>query len=249
MVLKNIETYTADRHRLVLAVDSDDRNLLFLSKLLKQFEYDAFAVGTAKEALEIAAAICPVLIITGRQLDAGNDALGFIRSFRLVNPTCTAPFIVLTAKPDPAFERDCLSAGALTCLRSPVTVENFYRVIQVAIEPVPRMTIRISTNLPATINGMRKVECLRDLSEDGAYILTNLLHPLSTKVTVRIKLSDCVVSADAVVIYLKRPEEDRKGQSGMGLQFVRISQESQERIRLFIRSELSKGIKPSRSAR
>ena len=249
MELKDIETFTADRRRLVLAVDSNERNLQLLSRLLKQFEYDAFTVGTVTEALEIAAAVCPVLIVTGQRLDARNDALGFIRAFRSVNPTCTAPFIVLTDKPDPVFERDCLGAGALTCLHSPVTAENFYRVIQVAIEHIPRMTIRISTNLPATIDGMRKVECLRDISEDGAYLLTNVLHPLNTKVTVRIKVSDCVVSADAVVIYVKRPEEDRKGQSGMGLQFMRISQEDQQRIRLFIRSELSKGIKLSRSAR
>lgn len=249
MVLTNIERYTAGRGRLVLAVDSNERNLRFLSELLKQFAYDAFAVGTATEALEFATAICPVLVVTARQLDDGNDALGFIRSFRSVNPTCTAPFVVLTTKTDPAYERDCLSAGALTCLRSPVTLENFYRVIQVAVEPVPRMTIRISTNLPVTIDGMQKVACLRDISEDGAYILTNSRHPLNTKVTVRIKLSDCVVSADAMVIYSKGAEEDRKGQPGMGVQFVRISQEDQHRIRLFIRSELSKGIMPSRSDR
>jgi CheY-like chemotaxis protein len=248
MVLKNIETYTAARHRFVLVVDSNERNLKFLSSLLKQFEYNAYAVGTVEEALELATVISPVLIVTSRHLDAGNDAAGFIKRFKSVNPTCTAPFIVLTAGADPAFERDCLNAGALTCLRAPVTIENFYRIIQVAIEPVPRMTIRISTNLPAIIGGSRKDELVRDISENGAYVLTSSLHPLKTELPVRIKLADSLVSINAEVIYVRRAEDDRNGQSGMGLQFVRISPDDQQRIRLFIRSELSKGIARVRTA-
>ena len=249
MELRNIETYTAGRRRQVLAVDCNDRNLRFLTKLLQQFEYEVYAVGTVREALEIGSVIRPVLIVTARKLDAGNDALGFIRSFRSANPACTAPMIVLIAKSDPAFERDCLSAGALTCLHAPVTVENFYRVIQVAIEPVPRMTIRISTNLPATINGVKSVECVRDISENGAYVATDAFYALNTKLKVRIMLPDGAVSADAVVIYSRRPQEDRNGQSGMGLQFVRISPGDEQRIRLFIRGEMAKGIKLSGYAR
>jgi CheY-like chemotaxis protein len=248
MKLQNIETHTADRRRFVLVVDSNDRNQRFLSTLLTQFEYEVHVVRTAKEALEIAAVINPVLIVAARQSDAENDALALIKSFRSVNPTCTAPFIVLTTKPDPAFERDCLRAGALSCLRAPVTFENFYRVIQVAIEPIPRMTIRISTNLPAAINGTRKDEWVQDISEDGAYILTSALHRRDTKLSVQIKLPACVISADAVVLYSNQPNNDRNIRSGMGLRFLQISEEDRQRIRLFIRGEMSKGISPLRPA-
>ena len=238
MTLKNIEEYTADRRRFVIIVDSNDRNRQFLSTLLTRFEYTACAVGTVKEALEIVAAVSPVLIVTARQLDDGNDALGLIRSIRSAAPKCTAPVIVLSAKPDPAFERACLNAGALTFLHAPVTFENLYRVIQVAIEPIPRMTIRMSTDLPVTINGTRRDERVRRISENGAYVLTSSLHPRNTKLPVRIKLSECVVSAEAVVIYVKQSDEN--GQSGMGLLFERISPEDQQRIRLFLRGEMSK---------
>ena len=243
MALNNIETCTAARGRFVLVVDSNERNQRFVTALLNRFAYEPHAVGTADEALELATVINPVLIVAG-QLDDEHDAPGLIQSFRSANPTCTAPFIVLIAKPDPAFEMNCLRAGALSCLRAPVTFENFYRVIQVAIEPIPRMTIRISTDLPAAINGARKDECVQDISEDGSYILASALHPRDTKLSVRIKLSDCVVSAEAVVIYAKQPDKDRNSRSGMGLRFLRISEEDQKRIRLFIRSEISKGINP-----
>ena len=241
MTLQNVEAYTAARHRFLLVVDSSERNRRFLSGLLKQFDYEAYAVGTVAEALELVGVICPVLVVVSRQLDPGNDALGFLRQLRSAAIACAAPVIVLVAKPDPSFERECLNAGALTCLRAPITLENFYRVIQVAIEPVPRMTIRIGTDLPATINGKRTDERIRDLSENGAYVLTRSLHELRSRLSVWIKLTERVVTADAEVIYVRRPEEDRKGQSGMGLQFVHISPEDQQSIRLFIRSELSGG--------
>lgn len=247
MALKNIETAAANRRRFVLVVDSNDRNQRYLSTILNRFEYEAYAVKTAQEALEIASVISPVLIVTAAQLDDGNNARGLITAFKSAIPPCTAHFIVLTTRLDPLFERDCLNAGALVCLRAPVTFENFYRIIQVALEPIPRMSIRISTNLPAAISGKRKDEWVQGISENGAYIMTSLLHPHNAKVPVRIKLSNCVVSADAVVIYSKQSDSNGKGQSGLGLQFVRISEEDQQRIRLFIRSEMSKGVAPLRN--
>lgn len=249
MELKNIEEYTAGRSRFVLIVDSSDRSRRTLSTLLKQFDYEAYAVGTAREAVEIAGVIRPVLIVTAGQIDADYDAVRLIRLFKSADPEGITPVIVLMAKSDPAFERDCLNAGALICLHAPVTFENFYRVIQVAIEPIPRMTIRISTNLPATINGKRTDECVQEISENGAYLLTSSLHPRGTQLPVTIELSDGVVSADAVVIYTKRADENTKERTGLGLQFVRITEEDQKRIRLFIRREMAKGINPTPPAR
>jgi CheY-like chemotaxis protein len=242
MAIRNIETYTAARSRFMLVVDSNERNRRLLSGLLKQFEYSAYAVGTAWEALELAAVVSPVLVVTAGQLDSGNDAIALIRSFKLANPTCSAPFVVLTAKADPAFERECLDAGALICLRAPVTFENFYRVIQVAVESVPRMTIRIGTSLPVTINETRMDESVQDISENGAYVLSPSLFPIRTTLPIRIELADSEVSADAMVIYLKRAGGGRKGESGMGLEFVRISEEDRQRIRLFIRKEMTKNM-------
>lgn len=244
MALKNIETCAAERRRFVLVVDGSERGLKLITSLLKRFEYEVCPVGTVKDALEIGGTVSPVLIVAARKLDGENDALGFLRAFKEANPFCTSPFIVLLAKPDPEFERDCLTAGAAVCLRAPVTIENFYRIIQVAIEPVPRMNIRISADLPAAIEGARKDETVRAISENGAFVATTTLRPLKTRMPIKIKLPDSIVSADAEVIYSKAAGDDRKGQSGLGLQFVKISDEDQKRIRMFIRSEMSRGIAP-----
>ena len=220
MGLVNIEKHTAARSRFVLVVDSSDRNRLFLSKLLKQFNYEPHAVGTAEEAMELATIIRPVLIVSAGQINADYNAVRLIKSFRSTNPKSTPPFIVIVARSEPAFERECLGAGALTCLHAPVTFENFYRVIQIAIEPMPRMTIRINTDLPAALYRKRIDGSIQEISEGGAYLRTSLLHPRGTRLPVQIKLPDSVISVEAVVIYAKGSDEDTKGRTGMGLQFV-----------------------------
>ena len=213
MGLNNITQITARRQQFVLVVESSDRNRLFLSTLLIQFGYAPYAVGTLKEAVEIMSILKPVLIVTAGQIHADANAVRLIKSIKSANPECRAPFIVIIAQPEPTFERECLAAGALTCLRAPVAFENFYRTIQIAIEPMPRMTIRISTDdLPAAINGKRQDECVQEISEGGAYMRASALHPRNTKLQVKIKFPDSVISADAVVIYAKRSDETRRAE-------------------------------------
>lgn len=246
MELHNIEKESADRRRFVLIADGNKRNQVFLSVLLKEFGYETCAVSTAGAALKTAVLMRPVLAITARQVDDDHDALGLIRLFKSADLEPPVPIVVLVAKPDPAFEQECLRAGALTCLRAPVTFESFYRVVQVAIEPLPRMTIRISANVPAAIDGKRGDERVQEISENGALVLTSSPYQRDRKLAVTIFLPDGEVSVDAVVLYVKRSDQEGSGKNSVGLQFTRISEEDQQQIRLFIRREISKGIAPLR---
>jgi CheY-like chemotaxis protein len=244
MALKDIKACNAARRRFVLVVDTSGRNLRFLSTLLRRFDYQVCTARTAAEALEVAAVVSPVLIMTCRKLDGQYTALGLIRAYKRANPRSAVPMIVLTARPDPAFERACLAAGALVCLRSPVPLEDFYRVIQVAVEPVPRMNIRITADLPAAIGEEAGYDRVRAISEHGAYLQTGARFPLKTRVPVRFRLDGRVVSAEGVVIYAHAAGAGHASRPGLGLQFVAISPQDRNRIRRFIRSEMARGISP-----
>lgn len=246
MALKDIKACNAARRRYILVVDPNARNQKLLTTLLKRFEYEVCMARTAAEALEVATVVSPILIVMARQLDGQHTALELIKAYKKVAPPSPAVFIVLTTRPDPAFEKACLSAGALVCLRSPVSLENFYRVIQVAVEPVPRMNIRISANLPAAISGAPVDDRVQAISENGAYILTRALYPLKTRVPVQIKLPDGIVTAEGMVLYANAAGYGPGGRSGLGLQFVRISPQDQQRIRRFIRTEMTRGVVPLR---
>ena len=125
-------------------------------------------------------------------------------------------------------------------------MEDLYRVVQVAVEPLPRMNLRINTDLSVIVND-RNVECVEGecasvLSEHGLYVRSPDPYPLNTRLPVQIRLADRTIAADTVVIYSHQAGDDPQDEPGMGLQFTEISREDQKRIRLFIRHEITKDI-------
>jgi CheY-like chemotaxis protein len=245
MALFNVDTRTASRRRFVLVVDSRPANLLYVSTLLKRFEYNVCSVRTAGEALETASIITPILIVTAQNLD-DMPGCELIAKLKCADSTAAASIIVLTRKTDPENERACLTAGAVTCLPVRTPVEDLYRVIQMTVEPIPRMNLRINTRLPVTINGSAidrdEGGSAQTLSENGAHIRTSKLYRLKTILPVQIHLDNTPLSVEAEVIYIRK-SSNAENQLDMGLQFVQISLDDQLRIRRFIRDDITKGIR------
>jgi CheY-like chemotaxis protein len=241
----SVVSHPAGRRRFLLVVDSDVERLFHTATLLQRFQYNIWTAQNATEALEMATVAVPALIVTAQFLD-DLPALELIKQVKRIDQMRAVPIVVLTQKTDRSNEQDCLFAGALTCLSMPVQAEDLYRVVQVAVEPLPRMNIRINTKLSVTI-GDRTVECAEGecasvLSEHGLYVRTLDPYPLHSKLPVQIHLADKTIAADTEVIYSHPAGTDPEDEPGMGLQFMQISREDQKRIRLFIRDEITKDI-------
>ncbi len=237
----------ARRSRFLLVVDSDADNLFYTSMLLQRFEYHICTVQSAEEALEMAIIAVPALVVTDRALK-GLNGLELIRRLRQNPGTAAVPVIVLSGEHSPEIEQQCRQAGAMVCLRRPVQAEELYRFVQAGIEPKPRANIRIQIRLPVTVNHKPldcvEGECATVLSEHGMYVRTLKPFPKSTRLPIQISLNDQIVSAVAVVLYSHKFGEGPFGEPGMGLQFVQITPQDQERVRLFIRDVITRGIKP-----
>jgi len=235
----------AGRRRFLLVVDSNVKKLFYTATLLQRFQYNIWTAHSAAEALEMAAVAVPALIFTAQFLDdlPGRE---FIQQLKRIDRIRPVPIVVLTDKSDRANEKDCLFAGALTCLSMPFEAEDLYRVIQVAVEPMPRMNLRINTNLSVTVNSQTvqcaEGECASVLSEHGLYVRTLDPFPLNAKLPVQINLAGKAIAADTVVIYSHQAGSDPQDEPGMGLQFTQISREDQKRIRLFIRDEITRDL-------
>lgn len=247
MTRKNspVDSRSSGRRRFLLVVDSDVRKLSQTATLLQRFQYNIWTAHSAAEALEMASVAVPALIVTAQFLD-DLSGLELIKQLQQIGRLRTVPIVVLTQKTASANERDCLFAGALTCLSMPIQLEDLYRVVQVAVEPLPRMNLRINTNLSVIVND-RNVECVEGecasvLSEHGLYVRSLDPYPLNTRLPVQIRLADRTIAADTVVIYSHQAGDDPQDEPGMGLQFTEISREDQKRIRLFIRHEITKDI-------
>ncbi len=226
------------RRRFLLVADSNAGRLFHTAAVLERLQYSVWPVQTAAEALEMAATVLPSSIITTLDL---KDMAGaeLIRQIKGNNNTKSISIFVLRDKKDPAAERACLAAGAVTCLSAPFQPEVLYQMIQVAIEPMPRMNIRVATNLPVAVNN-EMVECAEGncasmLSEQGLFIRTLDPQPLNTKLSVTFRLGTDDISAEAVVVFCQKSGDD----PGMGLQFLQIDPQNQMRIRKFIREKLA----------
>jgi CheY-like chemotaxis protein len=235
---------TPSQQKFLLVVDGNRSSSSGIKALLKQFQYKAWSVKTAEEALELSDIVMPALVIA-RQIE-DMTLVDLIQKLKQLDASGRISVIVVKGAHDAVDERACLAAGAVTCLKAPLNVETLYRTIQVAIEPVPRMNLRINTRLPVVIHD-EAVNCgegnfATALSESGLFVLTEDPCPLKTKIALRFKVAGKILSADSVVIYAHKPGNKEHCEPGMGLQFLRISDQDQEQIRSFIREEFRKGI-------
>ncbi len=248
MVITSVNTGNASQRKFLLVVDSDKSSASKLKVLLKQFGYKVWCVSSAAEALEHCDIVMPELVIA-RQVEDMSQ-VDFIGAFKRQDRAAGCSVLVVWSGKDDSFdERACLAAGAITCLKLPLHVETLYRTIQVAVESIPRMNIRVDTIVPVVINDPtldgNERKFATALSESGLYILTQNPRPLNTTIPLMFEVGGKTISAEAQVIYAHHQGNQANFRPGMGLQFTRISDHDQEMIRLFIRDVVRKGLASS----
>lgn len=247
MVFSRVDNSNSSEPKFLLVVDSNTSGASGIKALLKQFGYKVWCVNSAAEALELSDIVMPSLVLLREVGDMTQ--VYFTREFKQLDKSGKASVLVITSGKDEASERACLAAGAVTCLRLPLNIETLYRTIQVAIEQVPRMNLRINTKFPVVIDD-ETVNCNQGkfaitLSESGLFLPTPDPCPLKTKIPLKFKVAGRILSAETLVIYAHKQGNQTNFIPGMGLQFVRISDRDLEQIRLFIREEVRKGITTS----
>ncbi len=245
MVPTAVDNDHASEKKFVLVVDRNKPSSAGIKSLLKQFHYKAWCVDSAAEALELCDIVMPALVIVHQIDDMTHPE--FVSQLKQLDSSGEVSILVAAGKKDEVDERACLAAGAVTCLKLPLKVETLYRTIQVAIESVPRMNIRINTKLPIVLDDKSNSQgkFATTLSESGLFLQTSEPCPLKSRVHLKLKVAGRIVSADAVVIYAHKQGRHAHSKPGMGLQFMEISDRDQEHIRSFISEEIKKGISVS----
>lgn len=238
------------RYIMVVAGNPDD--LYRTSMLLQRFSYPVCTAQTGAQALEMVNVSRPSLVITELVLpDMGG--LDLLRQFG-----CDArmlPFILLLPSAETHVEkRNVEIGGSIPCLAKPVDAAELFRLVQVAIEPTPRTSIRISIRLPVTVNKIPynslKGEYITDLSEDGLYIRTLRPPGKGERISVQFDVSGRTISAEASVLYVHRPSEGLFREPGIAVRFERLASGDRELIQQFISDRVTSGIRsPEEEAR
>jgi len=240
-----------DRESLhLMTVDSDVNELIYTSMLLQRFSYNGCTAVNGVDALEMAKAAPPSLIIADMHL-SDMSGLELIQRLKQDVRTAVVPVIVKTIGLTPELELQYRQAGAVDFMHSPVQAEELYRTVQSAIEAAPRSNLRIHTRLPVIMNGksldFSKGECVSDLSEQGMFVRTLQSCPPNTPVPVQFDIKGRLVTAEAQVLYCRTFGQTPFKEPGIGFKFVRIALQDRVYIRAFIEEEIMKGMILKRS--
>ncbi len=230
------------RYILVVTGSSDD--LFSISMLLQRFEYPVCTAQTAKQALDIIAVALPALVITDLVLP---DMSGLEMLRNVKGDVRTLPILLLLPGTDEHVEKRMVEiGGSVPCLSKPVHTEDLYRAVQAVIECTPRAHVRISTELPVSVNkellDVARGEYIMNISENGVFV--RMLKPSrrDDRVTIEMNINGHAVQVDAVVLHSRRSGEGPFRDPGMAVRFTEIAPGDREVIRKFIHDEVTRGI-------
>lgn len=223
----------------LLVVDSDVHWLYYVAKLLQGFGYTAATAQDAADALQLCGEAVPALVVAELDLP-GLSGLELLRSLRRDRQRARIPVIAMTVSRDHGTEERCLRAGFAACLVKPVGAEDLYRAVRAVLDEEQRRVTRIEARIPVFVNDrpLDRVEgeCASVISEHGMYIRTPRLHPMRTRLDIRMDVAGRTIRADAVVLYRHDQGEGPYGEPGMGLKFSWIAPGDREHLRTYITS-------------
>ncbi len=236
------------KRRLLIVADGDAQHLYYTGILLQRLEYTIYTTRSAEDALEIMNISVPALLLTEVKLDKMNG-LDLLRAVKTNAATKAVPVIVYGEVKDPSHRELCLKAGAAAFVSKPVDPDALYAAIQKATETTPRSFIRLKTMLQvavgevAGLGGNEGKERVTALSEHGLYVSTFHPKPKGTMVPVTLFLDGAAIRIDGIVLYATEKDLDPTRAAGMGIKFVRIRPEDQEKIRAFIKEQVTQDLR------
>ncbi|NTW59680.1 MAG: response regulator [Nitrospirae bacterium] len=233
--------------RLIAIVDGDGVHLYYTSMLLQRLDYDIHAMRTAGEVLDLLDMARPALILTELGLP-DMDGLEFIRKIKRNPHTYGIPIIVYTSRQDPAARDACMKEVCKDFLQKPTEPEVLYAAIQKVTETTPRQFIRLATSLNVMLGSGKDADLsatqdtITALSEQGMFVSTPKPIAAGARIPVEIFLEHARIRVEGEVLYSFEQGQGPLRTSGMGIKFIRIEPADQERVRSFIRREITKDL-------
>jgi CheY-like chemotaxis protein len=235
------------RKRHIVVSGNNAQEMQFLSLLLQRFGYDVAVANTSAHARELVLQKRPALVITDMvsRVPGNTDLFRLLKEDRL---TSSIPVVVMVPVSDAASESRYLGMGAAACITKPIQVEELYQIVQEILEPRPRGSLRIDTQLDVRVNDAPLDcggPCSVDISAYGMYLPTSSPYPLNRRITLRLHIKERTLSLKGSVLFSHVAREGSRKLSGMGLKFVDIAPADQDFIRGYIREEITRGITAS----
>ncbi len=119
------------RHRKVLVVDDDARNIFALTSLLEDYEMEVLSVTNGQAAIDTIRDTDKLSIVLMDIMMPAMDGYQTIREIRKSAEFRTLPIIALTAKAMKGDREKCLDAGASDYISKPVNTDELLSLLRV----------------------------------------------------------------------------------------------------------------------
>ena len=119
------------RHRKVLVVDDDARNIFALTSLLENQEMDVISTTNGRRAIEIIQSTPDLGIVLMDIMMPDMDGYETMRNIRQIPNFRTLPILALTAKAMKGDREKCLDAGASDYIAKPVNTDQLLSLMRV----------------------------------------------------------------------------------------------------------------------
>jgi len=226
--------------RYILVVDDNVDDRFGISMVLQQFDYAVCTANSAGEALEFMLVAPPAAIVS----EGGPIGTTLISRLKKDPRLSDVPVVFVAGSPSADLEARTRRGEFAAFLKKPLNVEEFYRVIQAAMEKTPRRNIRFAVFLKATIENVGEggEGYVTVLSESGMFYKTLDPQARNARLTVNLEINDRRMQVEASVVSSYSFEESPFKEPGMGMKFVKIGPDDQAYIKAFIHEQLEKGM-------
>jgi CheY-like chemotaxis protein len=119
------------RHRRVLVVDDDARNIFALTTVLENHEMEVMSATNGRQAIELIESTPDLSVVLMDIMMPEMDGLTAMREIRRQPVHERLPIIALTAKARKDDQEKCLDAGANDYIAKPLDVEKLLSLVRV----------------------------------------------------------------------------------------------------------------------
>ena len=119
------------RHRRVLVVDDDIRNIFALTTVLENHEMDVVSATNGRQAIEIVEDSADISVVLMDIMMPEMDGYETMREIRSDPRFRTLPILALTAKAMKGDREKCLEAGASDYIAKPVNTDQLLSLLRV----------------------------------------------------------------------------------------------------------------------
>jgi two-component system, chemotaxis family, sensor kinase CheA len=123
--------YPTLKHKKILIVDDDIRNVYALTIALEKYEMDIIVAENGREGIEVLRDNPDTDLILMDIMMPEMDGFEAIRQIRQLIEFQTLPIIALTAKAMKRSREECLEAGASDYISKPINLDQLFSLMQV----------------------------------------------------------------------------------------------------------------------